>query len=149
MPFPSPGDLPDSGVGPFLVTNCPQECYRRAQTILGQNTEDHGLLSRNFFSFDFHDLPSVEQSNESSILKKYLISLVLVALYLDCSARAFSSCGGWRVGWRGEVVDSISVLGFSLKWLLSLLSTGSRAQASAVAACGLLEHRLSSCGASA
>ena len=52
----------------------------------------------------------MEQTNESPVFKKYLISLVLVALCLDCFARAFSSCGG-GVGWGGEAADSVPVLG--------------------------------------
>ena len=85
------------------------------------------------------------------------INLFLAALGLRCCAQAFSSCGeqGYSFLW---------CVGFSLRWLLLLRSTGSRrvgfsscgAWASLVLAHGLsscgsraLERRLSSCGARA
>ena len=78
------------------------------------------------------------------ILFYFWLRWVLVA------ARRFSLVvvsGGYSLLWCA---------GFSLWWLLLLWSTGSRAQASVVAACGLsscgmwaLERRLSSCGARA
>ena len=90
------------------MPNCPQECYHQALTTLGQNTGDHSPPSRTFFflPFYFHDLPSVEPTNESPVFKNHLISLVLVALCLDCFARAFSSCGG-GVGWGGRRLCSV------------------------------------------
>ena len=62
----------------------------------------------------------------------YLFILFLVILGLHCFVRVFSSCGV-------QGLLFMQCVGFSLPWLL-LLSTGSRAWASAVA-----EHRLNSC----
>ena len=86
-----------------------------------------------------------------------------LSLGLCCCLWAFSSCGEWGL------LFLLWCVGFSLRWLLLLQSTGSRWWASVVAACGLsscgswdlehvgfsscglraLERRLSSCGAQA
>ena len=49
----------------------------------------------------------------------YFIYLFLAALGLHCCVRAFYSCGEWGY-------SSLRCVGFSLRWLLLLRSTGSR-----------------------
>ena len=68
--------------------------------------------------------------------------LFLAVLGLCCCARAFSSCGelGYSLLW---------CMGFSLRWLLLLWSTGSRRVGFGSCGSRVLEHRLSSCGARA
>ena len=46
----------------------------------------------------------------------------------------------------GEDYSSLQCTGFSLQWLLSLQSTGSRAHGLSTCGSQVLEHRLSSCG---
>ena len=64
--------------------------------------------------------------------------LLLAALGLCCSSQALSSWSEWGATLRGQCV------GFSLRWLLSLRSTGCRMRALAVVA-----YELSSCGSQA
>ena len=66
----------------------------------------------------------------SSFKKMVYLFLSLAVLSLRCCTQAFSSCGkrGFCVLW---------CVGFSLRWLLLLRSTGSRAHGSAVVAHGL------------
>ena len=71
------------------------------------------------------------------------IYLFLAELGLCCCAPAFSSCGE-----RGSY-SSLWCVGFSLRWLLLLRSTGCRRTGFSSCGSRALERRLSSCGARA
>ena len=77
----------------------------------------------------------------NSFFKKF-IYLFLAALGLRCCARAFSSCGK-------QGLLFLQCVGFSLRWLLLLQSTGSRLMGFNSCGSQALECRLSSCGTQA
>ena len=74
---------------------------------------------------------------------EFLFFLFLAVLGLRCCVRAFSSCGE-----RGLLFVVVRP-GLSLRWLLLLLSTGSRRMGFSSCSLQALEHRLSSCGSRA
>ena len=84
-----------------------------------------------------HCLFTVLENNFHSLSKKriYYFYLFLTVLSLH-GCRLFSSCGEWRVG----TPVYLQCLGFSLQWLILLLSTGSRV-------CGLQQLWLLGSGA--
>ena len=67
--------------------------------------------------------------------KRYLFLAVLSLV----AARALSSCGEWGY-------FSVQCMGFSLRWLLLLWSTGSRYTVFSSYGSWALEHKLNSCG---
>ena len=88
-----------------------------------------------------------------SFLKK--INLFILFIYFWLCLVFVAACGLSLVAESGGY-SSLRCMGFPLRWLLLLQSTGSRHEGSVVVARGLslcvslaLEHRLSSCGARA